>query len=90
MSDKIYRAAIEKWGVQSQVIMAYEEMGELMQALSKNYRGFDNVANIREEIADVEIMLGQLRVMFDAIDGSETIDAIKARKIERLAGMVIA
>ena len=84
----LYRKAIDKWGVESQVIMAYEEMSELMQALSKNYRGVKNVENIREEIADVEIMMGQLRVMFDAVDGGETIDEIKTRKLERLEELV--
>ena len=87
-NDQIFRAAIDKWGVESQALMAFEEMAELMQALSKNYRGKKNIENIREEIADVEIMMGQLRIMFDAIDGSETIDAIKMRKIDRLEKLI--
>ena len=45
--------------------VAAEEMSELTRALSRNNRGEDNADNIAEEIADVEIMLYQLKQIFD-------------------------
>lgn len=47
-----------------QMFMAVEEMAELQKAVSKAYRGKPDLNNIAEEIADVEIMLEQLKQIF--------------------------
>lgn len=60
----VCKEAVKTFGKTAQIIMAMEEMSELIQALSKNLCGRDNIENIAEEIADVEIMLEQLREMF--------------------------
>ena len=57
--------AVELWGKDKQMWVAAEEMSELTRALSRNNRGEDNADNIAEEIADVEIMLYQLKQIFD-------------------------
>lgn len=57
--------AVKMWGKDKQLWKAAEEMGELTRALSRNNRGEDNADNIAEEIADVEIMLYQLKQIFD-------------------------
>ena len=41
-------------------------MGELIQAISKSL--LDNENNVEEEIADVEIMLTQLKIMYNLSD----------------------
>lgn len=62
--DDIYEKAVIKFGKTPQLIMAMEEMSELIQALSKDIRGKHNENNISEEIADVEIMLAQLKIIY--------------------------
>lgn len=61
---KVVREAIRHYGKQNQIDKAIEEMGELIQALIKNRQNVDNVENVIEEIADVEIMMQQLCLMF--------------------------
>ena len=76
----IYTAAVKKCGKEHQLVLCMEEMAELTKELSKNMRGFKNTTNISEEMADVEIMLEQLRIIY----GSE-VDTIKAEKLLRLS-----
>lgn len=71
--------AIRIYGKSAQVDMAIEEMSELHVALLHERRGREN--NIAEEIADTEIMLQQLEMIFDV---SEEVETIKAEKLERL------
>lgn len=62
--DEICEKAVRKFGKTAQLIMAMEEMSELIQALSKDIRGKGSRNNISEEIADVEIMLAQLKIIY--------------------------
>lgn len=61
---QIYKQAIEKWGTDAQILMVFEEMSELQKELCKNWRGKDNAEQIAEEIADVEIVLAQLKMIY--------------------------
>lgn len=78
----VYQAALDEWGKDLQVIMAIEEMAELTQALTKDLRGIPDSDNILEEMADVEIMLTQLKIVY-----GDTKD-IKEKKLLRLAKML--
>lgn len=60
----ILSAAIAKWGDQAQVMMVFEEMSELQKELCKNWRGKANTEEIADEVADVEIMLAQLKMIY--------------------------
>ena len=62
----ICNKAINSYGNASQNIKAIEEMGELIQAISKSLLDGEN--NVEEEIADVEIMLTQLKIMYSLND----------------------
>ncbi len=78
---RILEAAIDTWGPEMQMIVAIEEMSELTKALTKYIRAYDVTeieANIREEMADVGIMLNQLSLIF----GDTTEEEI--RKLNRL------
>ena len=77
---ELYQKAIEVWGDAAQQLMIVEECAELIQAIMKSFRGYEAVAEICEEIADVEIMIEQMRIIFDEI----FIDACKEEKLERL------
>lgn len=82
-------AAIRLFGGNAQIDVAVEEMAELTQALVKAKRyatdkEFDRFrANVIEEIADVEIMLEQLRIIFGSHE--KEIDDVKTFKLKRLA-----
>lgn len=78
----LYAAAVKKYGKLSQLIMCMEEMAELTKELSKSIRGADNSAAIAEEMADVEIMLEQLRLIYR---NRSEVDTVKADKLRRLA-----
>ena len=79
----IYEKAIKFYGKISQIIVAIEELGELIQALAKHLRGFDNAENIAEEIADVEIMLKQLKIIYN---NESIVDEYKEVKLKQLKG----
>lgn len=58
----ICQKAINTWGFAMQKVVAMEELSELVLALSCALRNQQN--NIEEEVADVEIMCLQLRIMY--------------------------
>jgi GTP cyclohydrolase FolE2 len=78
-NEDILRIAIKKYGIQSQERQAVEECSELILAISHKQRGREH--NLIEEIADVEIMLEQLKMINDC---HERVESIKAIKIKRL------
>lgn len=53
----IYKQALEHYGIENQENKAIEEMAELIQAICKQ-------SNIAEEIADTQIMLDQLKIIY--------------------------
>jgi hypothetical protein len=75
--------AISTFGPRAQQAMLLEEMAELQKEICKNWRGRDNVAEIAEEIADVEIMLEQVKMMFCCAGRVKTIRASKLRRLEQ-------
>lgn len=79
--NSVCNRAVYTYGKTAQLIMAMEEMSELVQALSKDIRGKTDIENIAEEIADVEIMLAQLKIIFDCKD---RVNSKRCRKISRL------
>lgn len=60
----ILERAVDTYGVQSQLRKTIEEMAELTKELCKDGGTGDRVDLIAEEIADVEIMLEQLRYIY--------------------------
>ena len=77
--------AITTYGALAQMDMAVEEMAELTKALCKIKRAQAGcevtaaIGNVVEEMADVQIMLDQLRIIF----GRSTAEA-EEYKLERL------
>lgn len=76
--ERILRHAIQVFGKESQCRMMIEEMSELTKALCKLPRG-GPVENVLEEMADVQIMLDQMKLLFG--DTAE----MEAMKLGRLA-----
>lgn len=76
--------AVQTWGHEPQTRMMIEEMSELTKALCKLYRAKTEadaepiIENIREEMADVQIMLDQMKIIFGGTEEKERV------KLERL------
>lgn len=64
-----------------QKIVAIEELSELQKKLTKDLRGNANDEHIAEEMADVEIMLEQLKIMYD---NNDNVKRYKELKISRI------
>ena len=77
----ICQLAVNVYGKNSQCTVCMEEMAELTKELSKNLRGQDN-AHIAEEIADVEIMLEQLKLMFSIRDEVTQQRTVKLQRLD--------
>lgn len=78
--EEIYKELIQTYG-DIQIIVAVEELSELQKELCKALRSNGNRKNLIEEMADVEIMLEQMKMYF--LIEQEEIDKIKEQKIER-------
>lgn len=82
-ADKdLYSRAVSTFGETSRLILAIEEMSELIKELSKYTRGRENIGSICEEMADVEIMLEQLKIVFH---NRAAVDYHRSQKLQRLS-----
>ena len=86
--EEIYTKAFLKWGFMPQMGMVVEECAELIQATNKFMRKNDNKSreHFYEELVDVEIMIEQMRIIFNK--DKAQIDKIKEKKLERLEKML--
>ena len=78
--DDILKHALETWGEEAQIVMAIEESAELTHALTGLYRGRAADGDVIEEIADVQIMLDQLALLF----GEGAVEDAVREKLYRL------
>lgn len=74
----IFKKAIEKFGIDNQVLKAIEELAELIRALVR-----PDIKNLREEIADVKIILSQLEIIYS----KKEIGKYYKSKLNRLASL---
>ena len=68
---RIMQKALEQWGLNVQIGQTVEECAELIVALQKHSNRSPQpgtVENILDEIADVEIMLAQMRIALNIDD----------------------
>lgn len=81
----IFKRAVDKWGERSQLEMLQEEATELALATRKFLRINDGkrLLDLVKEIADVEIMIEQFKLMFP--EAYKKVPAIKIEKIKRLS-----
>jgi NTP pyrophosphatase (non-canonical NTP hydrolase) len=64
--DQIYAETLALYGESHQLVKLTEECGELVQALCKyfNKKSVKNKTNVIEEMADVEILIAQIKLLF--------------------------
>ena len=90
----ILHKAIETWGREAQTVKCMEELAELTAALAHLYcmikvSRTDEVTDemedaweyVSEELADAEIMISQMRMIYD----ERSVDRWRVRKLNRLA-----
>lgn len=103
MTEKqIYETALKEFGIEMQRLVLFEEVGELMQAISKFHRDLPNdlatisqLQNIFEEIADVQIMLEQMIIFYTKLlklqnyERKYNFKKIKKQKLQKLENHLI-
>lgn len=82
---KIIDNAIRCFGIRSQAVVAIEELSELQKELCKWLRGNADFNHIAEEIADVEIMVTQIKRAFGL---NEQVDKQRVYKLRRLEARI--
>lgn len=80
--ERVLREAIKTYGEDMQKNIAIEEMAELTKEICKDKRGLSGKLHMAEEIADVEIMIEQLKIMYGL---HEHVNDFKKSKVFRLA-----
>ncbi|MBO6289058.1 MAG: hypothetical protein IJ738_02655 [Alphaproteobacteria bacterium] len=81
--NELYKRALKDWGKEPQMMQVIEEMAELTKEILKNInRKKNNIAELIEETADVEIMLGQLKCCYNI---EKNVAEYKAGKMQKIA-----
>ena len=83
--NEIYRLALDRWGVDAQFDQAIEECSELIKAICKYKRdpqAENALSGIREEAADVSIMLDQLALVTGPFEEE------KSAKLDKLTRLI--
>ena len=81
-SDKeLMQMALKEWGSDFQLDMVIEECAELIDAIQKWRRHRIDSVKVLEEAVDVELCLGQLKLILDA---PVLFELVRKEKLERL------
>ncbi len=83
---KVYNDAIDFFGTTSQKIMVIEEMSELTKELCKELRNRGDIEHIADELADVEITLAQIKMIYNI---HQLVAQHKDFKLRRLASNIV-
>ncbi len=82
VSKEIMEKAVQKWGKSSLILTLLEEMSELQKELIKNInRNKDNLDAVIDETADVEIMLAQMKHIYQIEQAVQERIPIKLQKV---------
>ena len=79
----VLNSAIRTFGKENQKVVIIEELAELQKELTKDLRGKPNLQKIAEEMADVEIMLEQLELIY-GVGLIQQKQVFKENKLKRL------
>lgn len=80
---------IDTYGKKLQLIQAVEESSELQRAICKYLKNPDSndITNITEEMADVQVMLDQLKIIFNNETQVESNIEFKIKRTHQRAGI---
>ena len=76
--------AVQHYGVEHQKKKAIEEMGELITAISREQDGRATTEQVITEIADVQIMMRQLELIYGIDAVANEIDRKQRRLLRRM------
>lgn len=88
--EEVFREAIKQYGEANQLVVLFEEMSELQKEVCKSFR-FERVTRkryIAEELADVEIMLEQAKMIYGIDDDVEMWRLDKIVRLKHRLGML--
>ena len=77
-----FERALEHYGADVQTTVLVEEMAELQKEICKYWRGRPNFDHIAEEMADLSIMLDQMKLLFQ---NGGAVQGWRLEKVRRLA-----
>lgn len=84
MNDRermVFEAAIQEYGAVHQQKKLLKEMAELQKEICKHWNGAQNLEKIADEMADVGIMLDQMKLIFQ---NGGLVEARREYKVDRL------
>lgn len=84
--QEIYVEAVQKWGNRPQSDLMIEECGELIQAIIKYRRGIGTKDQVVSEMADVQIMLNQMKII---VNDNALFEKWMKVKLSRLESLLI-
>ena len=84
--NEVYESALKKFGIKKQMIKYIEELSELQKELCKQALGQANKDKLIEEMADVEIMLEQMKIGLSI--GFYELNEAKGKKVCRLIKVI--
>lgn len=79
--EEVYKQIIAWYGKHNQTIKACEELAELNKVLCKGLNKKMDIEALTEEIADVQIMIEQLKIMYNIPE--QKLYQIKEFKLDR-------
>lgn len=80
-----YTDALECWGEEFQRSMFHEEVGEVLTAISHEKRGRCGKEAVLEELADLQIMLNQMVILYGSDEEfKDIINAKLTRLIDKI------
>lgn len=82
IESEIMKQAIASYGENMQLLKAVEEMAELQKEIIKYLEGANNRNQIVEEMADVGIMLDQLKIIFSTENDLPRMRKSKLKRLE--------
>ena len=88
---EICDAALRSFGRVGNILKAVEELAELQRALCRHLAAPTDeatLANVHEELADVQIMLNRLLTLFDAAEVADWKDS-KLDRVARTLGISV-
>lgn len=78
----VFERALMHYGADVQTTVLVEEMAELQKEICKYWRGRPNYDHIAEEMADLSIMLDQMKLLFQ---NGGAVQGWRLEKVRRLA-----
>lgn len=83
-----YGKIIDHYGPEAQKVKAIEELSELQKEIAKDLIGQGSVECVAEEIADVQVMIEQLQIIY-GIDHSQVKDIMREKILRTMHRIVL-